>query len=94
MTTTKPSPSELADYWHVHTSGTVNGIDASGKPTSTHAQRGVSPADVKYQAEMEKAGYKATAIQVDTYGTDRVNIYTSKGTTTSIKYKNFKKLKE
>jgi hypothetical protein len=60
----------------VHTSGTVNGTDAPGQPTSTHAQPGVSPADKKYQKGLEKAGYKGTAIQVDTYGTDKVNVYT------------------
>ncbi|MBC9795833.1 hypothetical protein [Sinomicrobium weinanense] len=90
----KPNASELADYWHVHTSGEVKGTDpTTGQPTTTSAKRGTSPADVKYQKGMESAGYSATAIQVDTRGTDRVNFYTGSGSVTSIKYKAFKKLK-
>jgi RHS repeat-associated protein len=90
---TKPSSTELADYWHVHTSGTITTKDKSGTEIETHAKVGTSPSDKKYQGGLEKAGYKATAIQVDTYGTNKVNIYTGSGTTTTIKYKNFKKLK-
>ena len=90
----KPNSSELADYWHVHTSGEVKGTDpTTGQPTVTSAKRGTSPGDVTYQQGLEKAGYSATAIQVDTRGTDRVNFYTGSGTVTSIKYKAFKKLK-
>lgn len=90
---TKPSSSELADYWHVHTSDTVKSTDKSGNPVETHAKVGTSLGDKKYQARLEKSGYKATEIQVDTYGTDKVNFYNSKGTITTIRYKNFKKLK-
>lgn len=52
--------------------------------------------DIGYQKSLESAGYSATAIQVDTRGTARVNFYTGSSTRkdyVSIKYKAFKKLK-
>ena len=91
---TKPSQSELADYWHVHTSGKIELPDPeTGEPIVLSAKPGTSPGDVSYQKGMEKAGYTATAIQVDAKSPKRVNFYTGSGTVTSMKYKAFKKLK-
>ena len=90
---TKPSASELGDYWHVHTSGTIKSTDKAGNPIEAHAGPKPSPGDIKYQAGLESAGYNATAIQVDTYGTDKVNFYNGTGVITTMSYKNFKKLK-
>lgn len=91
----KPSTSELADYWHVHTSGEIKGKPdpTTGEYVVTSAKRGTSSGDVRYQKFLETRGYNATAIQVDTRGINRVNFYNSSGVITSIKYKVFKKLR-
>lgn len=97
----KSNSSELADYWHVHTSGEIKGTDpTTGQPTVAAAGPGPSgmSGDIGYQKGLEGSGYNATAIQVDTRGTDRVNFYTGSSTRkgknyVSIKYKAFKKLK-
>jgi len=90
-----PAKTDGIDMFHVHTSGSVKGIDANtGEPTVTSSKPGVSPGDKAQYNEMTRNGYtNVTAIQVDTRGTKRVNFYNGSGTITSIKYKAFKKLK-
>jgi len=92
----KPSADELLDYWHIHTSGTVETVNQYGANVETHAKLGPSgtstTGDVGYQNSLESQGYNATAIQVDTYGSDKVNFYNGNGVIFSMDMHKFKKL--
>jgi RHS repeat-associated protein len=90
----KPNNAELLDYWHVHTSGTANYKDASGEDRTTSSASGPSGGDMKYDKQLKGQGYNATAIQVDTRGTDRVNFYNGKVKITSMELKYFQKITE
>ncbi len=94
-----PKADELADYWHVHTSktqeveqsdGTVRTYRGSMGPSGSSGSAG---GDIGAARNLENNGYKGTAIQVGTSAGKKVNFYNGKGVITTIKYKNFKKLK-
>ncbi len=89
---TKPSAGNLLDMWHVHTSGTTEGTDAYGNVTEAHAKPGPSPDDKNYQEDPSNGVSNSTAIQVDTYGTYRVNFYNSGGVIFSMPLSSFRKI--
>ena len=89
---TKPNELQLLDYWHVHTSGTIYGTDVDGNEIETHAKIGPSPDDIDIQSNMEKDGFNSTAIQVDTYGVDKVNFYNGTEVIGTMTFDNFIKL--
>jgi RHS repeat-associated protein len=94
-----PTSSELADYWHVHTSktqeveqadGTVRTYRGSMGPSGTPGSAG---GDIGTAQNLENNGYNATAIQVGTSAGKKVNFYSGGGVITTMSLKNFKKLK-
>ncbi|MEL4309164.1 RHS repeat-associated core domain-containing protein, partial [Joostella sp. CR20] len=94
-----PSSSELADYWHVHTSktqeveqadGTTRTYRGSMTPSGTPGSAG---GDIGAAQNLENNGYNATAIQVGTSSGTKVNFYNSNGVITTMSIRNFKKLK-
>ncbi|WP_276529206.1 RHS repeat domain-containing protein, partial [Tenacibaculum maritimum] len=88
-----PSSSELADYWHVHTSKTQE-VDKSDGTTETYrGSMTPSGGDTNAARSMENNGYKATAIQVGTSNGVKVNFYNSGGVIFKMSLRNFKKLK-
>ncbi len=90
----KPDAAALADYWHVHTEGTVYSTDADGNFLETHAAPLPSPGDKKYHENPANGVSRATAIQVDTYGKTQVNFYNGVGVILSMSYGNFLKMKK
>jgi RHS repeat-associated protein len=96
-----PSSSELLDYWHVHTSESIEINTSSGpmiKMGSMYpsGKPGKPGGDIGMAQNLESNGYKATAIQVGTskgVSNIKVNFYNSNGKITSMKFRNFKKLK-
>jgi hypothetical protein len=96
----QPSPAEVADYWHVHTSKTqeVQNSDGTAKTfrgsMTPSGSAGRTGGDIGAAQNLESNGYSATAIQVGTSAGTKVNFYNSGGVITTMKYKHFKKLGE
>lgn len=88
------SINELKDYWHIiHTSKDVVITNEDGTQNNVHPVPGPSPGDKRYQQGLETwAGFKGIGIQVDTYGSKKVNFYNSKGVVATMKYDDFVKL--
>jgi RHS repeat-associated protein len=95
-----PSSTELADYWHVHTSKTQEVLNSDGTTTTYRGSMtpsgspGSPGGDIGAAQNLESNGYNATAIQVGTSQGTEVNFYNSGGVITTMKYKHFKKLGE
>ncbi|MCW3467951.1 RHS repeat-associated core domain-containing protein [Chitinophaga nivalis] len=89
----QPTAEALADYWHVHTEGTVTTQNKDGDEVNTHAARSPSPDDKAYHRNPANGVGSATAIQVDTYGRNKVNFYNGAGVILSMPYTKFLKLK-
>lgn len=95
----RPSSSDLADYWHVHTSktqeveqldGNIRTYRGSMTPSGNATDTG---GDIGAARFLENKGYKATAIQVGTSAGTKVNFYNGQGVITTMNFRNFKKLK-
>jgi RHS repeat-associated protein len=76
------------DYWHVHTEGTFSTTNAAGDTYDTHAELGPSEAD----KQSVSGNGNSTAIQVDTYGSTKVNFYDRGGTILQMSLSNFLKM--
>ena len=81
---TKPSSTELADYWHLHTSKSVEIETSNGMGAEKFVKKGPSPDDKSYHGNAANGVSAATAIQVDMIGRKTVNFY---GGTTAPVYK-------
>jgi RHS repeat-associated protein len=89
----KPSSTELADYWHIHTASSVEIETSNGLGAEKFVKKGPSPEDKSYHGNAANGVSSATAIQVDMGGKKMVNFYS--GTTSPVykmTYTNFKKL--
>lgn len=93
----RPSESELADWWHVHTEIEITVPITVGPFTGTEKNeipQGPSEKDYEYQATTPGLK-KATAIQVDTIGgKTQVNFFNNYKTTLIMSYENFLKMKQ
>jgi len=96
-----PSSSELADFWHVHTSKTqeveqANGTVRTYRGSMTPSGNATSPGgDIGGFRELQSFGYNPTAIQVGTSSGTKVNFYNGSGIIkgASMSLRKFKKLR-